>query len=103
MRILWTTKANLRLTNILTYCFTEFGTTVALQFKEGIDNGMRLLSCHPYIGKIEDLYYESHKVRSLLEGYYKILYYVDDTKEIIYILSLFDCRQDPSRMEEEVN
>lgn len=103
MIIFWTTKASLRLTKIYNYCFTEFGTAVALRFMKGIDNDMRLLSRHPYIGKMEEVRYNSHRIRSLVEGYYKILYNVDEANDTIYILSLFDCRQHPSRMEEELN
>lgn len=55
------------------------------------------LSSNPYLGKGEELLCTKGKVfRSLVEGHYKIIYYIEfDT---IIILAFFDCRQDPLKL-----
>jgi plasmid stabilization system protein ParE len=41
---------------------------------------------------------ESLKIRYLIEGNYKILYQINDSRGLIEILAVFDTRQDPSKM-----
>lgn len=103
MIIKWTPKANLRLTEIFNYCLSQYGASVTLRFKKAIDNDIELLSKFPYMGKMEELYYYSHEIRSLVEGHYKILYFVNEAITTIYIIDIFDCRQNPSKLEDELN
>lgn len=58
-----------------------------------------LLENFPEMGTIqENRNAEEFKVRYLVEGNYKILYQINASKGIVEILSVFDTRQDPSKM-----
>lgn len=58
-----------------------------------------LLETNSQLGFVEPLL-ESCPVcyRSLVVGYYKIIYWID--REIIYIAHIFDCRQSPDKLKE---
>jgi len=58
-----------------------------------------LLENFPEIGAVEkSKMLESLKIRYLIEGNYKILYQINDSRGLIEILAVFDTRQDPSKM-----
>ena len=50
----------------------------------------------PYLGKVETDYQGTASFRSLIEGDYKIVYLIKG--EYIYIVAIFDCRQNPSNL-----
>ncbi|MDF9829458.1 type II toxin-antitoxin system RelE/ParE family toxin [Parabacteroides sp. PF5-6] len=99
-----TTFAEQRLTDILDYTFSEYGENAVNKLSRAIDKDILLLTLNPYMGKKEDKRYRTrYEVRSLVELFFKILYVVDEKNECIVILDFFDCRQAPSRMEEDIN
>lgn len=99
-----TTFAQQQLTNILDYTFSEYGENAVNKLSRAIDKDLLLLTINPYMGQKEDKRYRArYEVRYLVEQFLKILYVVDEKNERIVILDFFDCRQDPSRMGEEIN
>ena len=59
----------------------------------------QLLLDFPAMGAIErNKVFGDSKTRYLLEGYYKILYQINLNQGIIEVISVFDTRQDPSKM-----
>lgn len=55
------------------------------------------LQKHPYSGQQEEyLEHLDQGHRRIIEGYFKIIYRVEN--EIIYITDFFDVRQDPAKM-----
>jgi toxin YoeB len=92
-KIIWSPDANLDMLNILEYFYKRNGTKTyskKLYFK--IRKSVRLLSKHPFLGIQTD----DENIRNLIEGDYAIFYKLDE--ETIYILSIFDCRQDPESL-----
>lgn len=56
-----------------------------------------LLEKTPRIGQKEDLLTHMNKeIRYLIEGNYKIVYWIDDN--IVSIATVFDCRQTPQKL-----
>jgi len=99
-----TTFAEQRLTNILDYTFMKYGENAVNKLSRAIDKDLLLLTINPYMGQKEDKRYRTrYEVRSLVEQFFKIFYVVDEMNECIVILDFFDCRQDPSRIEEDIN
>ena len=56
-----------------------------------------LLESHPEIGQIEELLIgRREEYRSLIEGNYKIIYWIDGS--YVRIATVFDCRQNPKKI-----
>ena len=92
-KIIWSPDANLDMLNILEYFYKRNRTKTyskKLYFK--IRKSVRLLSKHPFLGIQTD----DENIRNLIEGDYAIFYKLDE--ETIYILSIWDCRQDPESL-----
>jgi plasmid stabilization system protein ParE len=92
-KIIWSPDANLDMLNILEYFYKRNGTkTYGKKIYFKIRKSVRLLSKHPFLGIQTD----DENIRNLIEGDYAIFYKLDD--ETIYILSIWDCRQDPEAL-----
>lgn len=53
---------------------------------------------HPYLGFKEPILTDNPKeYRSLVEGYYKIIYCIEN-EQYIRIVTIFDCRQSPDKL-----
>jgi plasmid stabilization system protein ParE len=104
MTIKFTNRAKQRLTEILNYSLQEFGATVSLRFAVIIDEDLLLLASNPYIGRKEDILYQSkYTIRSFPEGHYRIVYCVNNELDAIVVLTFFDCRRDPACFETEID
>ena len=60
-----------------------------------------LLASNPYMGKIEPLLInrKGHEYRSLvIHEHFKLIYYIDLSQNILYIVDLWDTRREPSRL-----
>jgi toxin YoeB len=92
-KIIWAPDANLDLLKILEYFQKRNGSKTysrKLYFK--IRKSVRLLGKNPFLG----LQTDDENIRNLIEGDYAIFYKPDS--ETIYILSIWDCRQDPESL-----
>ena len=65
-----------------------------------IENGYKQLALFPYMGPVEStLQAENKHYRSLvIHSHYKIIYTIQGDR--IYIMDIWDCRQDDKRMKE---
>ena len=75
----------------------------SLKFADGVIDRIfdktQLLTEFPEMGTVEQSKaFKDSKVRYLIEGFYKIFYQIDANKGIIEVISIFDTRQDPSKM-----
>lgn len=62
---------------------------------------MAVLATNPQAGQREELLVErEQEFRYLVEGNYKIIYWLESEKAIIS--AIFDCRQNPQKMKEEI-
>jgi plasmid stabilization system protein ParE len=89
----WTDDFEKQFRKIIEYLKVEWSEQAALEFSETFLNLLELINTHPYISV------ESHKyksVRRILVTKQNVLYY-RVKGNTIYLLELFDTRQDPSK------
>jgi len=99
MRIIWSSKAKHQLRKIFDYYKVNASTTVAESLITTILSQTRNLNSFPNMGKREELLLDHPKgFRYLVEGNYKILYWISENE--INIASIFDCRQNPVKISE---
>lgn len=100
-KIQWTRKAQKRLKEIKTYYKENASGSVADHIVSNIVVSVSKLYLYPDIGQVE-LNLEDLPViyRYLVEGHYKIIYKHKGTT--IYIMTVFDCRQDLSKLLEDI-
>lgn len=74
-----------------------FGERVAARFFYEIKAHDSLLETNPYMGqRIPGLDTPRRQFRSLVvHEHYRLIYYVDEKKQLLYVVSLWDTRRDP--------
>lgn len=101
MKIVWTERARLELTDLFMYVKDNFGSQTAIKVRNKIRTDILLLKDQPYLGKLEPLLiHRMVSYRFLISGYYKIIYYVES--DTIYISALWDCRQSPEKITKKI-
>lgn len=106
MQIVWYSRAKSQRKDAISYTFHNFGKAVAQHFQDEIVKTTELLSKYPGMGLIEvELESCAHMYRSITlnHGNYKIIYRVDTGKDTIYIVSLWNCHQNPVRLYSETD
>lgn len=97
MQIVWLDDASEAFDEVIDYCDRVWGEKVSRNFYLQIMKDTALLKENPYMGMSEcKLLHREKEYRSLVEGDYKIIYYIEG--EIIYITALWDCRQEPCKL-----
>ncbi len=100
-KVSWTHRARQQLREITDYLHREAGARTAKKMHTRISARTRILAANPYAGQREELLVDmGEDFRCLVEGNYKIVYYVTD--ERVYVVTVFDCRRDPVGMRGEV-
>lgn len=99
--VYWTQFAEDKLNDVFTYLSEKASPKIAQKIiGQIIDKSLELEKNH-YIGQKEPLLVNRiHDFRYLVFNNYKIIYWVNHKKQRIEIVNLFDCRQNPSKMEE---
>lgn len=93
-RIIWNKRASRQFEQIQQYLEKEFGERSAGLFTSRLFNFLELLTKYPEIGTLEN---KKKNIRGfLLHRHTTILY--KKGKNVIYILSVFDNRQDPAKL-----
>ena len=99
--VYWTTFAENKLTDIFNFYETEAGIDVAQKLVDGIIDKTISLDKNPNIGQKEVILTNRPQCfRYLVCKNYKIIYWVDTNKNRIVIVNVFDCRQNPMKMNE---
>ena len=99
MKLEFTSNARKRQIQIILYCVETFGNKVARRFVSEMEHLLRLLLNNPYMGALEPaLINEKKDYRYWVIHPYKMIYYVDEFTETIYIVTFFDTRQDPAKL-----
>lgn len=103
MEIRWKRKAKIDYQKQLNYCLHEFGRFTTLRFLERMDKLEVLLSAFPHMGKIEpQLSGKKYEYRSfVVHEHFKMIYRLDEEKEVIYIIHFWDTRREPKQLDEE--
>lgn len=103
MKIDWSKKARKRMRDIRDY-YEKISLKVSMEILKDIKSSVEPLKEFPQMAAMEPLLSDFPKpFRSLVvRSTYKIIYYVDDNKEVINIVTVWDCRQDAKKLKEEV-
>lgn len=97
MKIRWTTKAENQLIEIYAYYKLNVSIKVAKSIKQSIFKRNEILLAQPKSSQVEELLKDrNYEYRYLVEGNYKIIYWLEN--EIINIAVVFDCRRNPQKM-----
>lgn len=97
MKIKWSALSEEQLKSIFDYYSLKAGISVARQIIEAIIQRVDILETHPQSGPLEELLQDyPENFRYLVEGNYKIIYWIKD--HVITIASVFDCRQNPEKI-----
>ncbi|MFA6402975.1 MAG: type II toxin-antitoxin system RelE/ParE family toxin [Salinivirgaceae bacterium] len=100
MKIIWSDFASATLKDIYVYYKEKSGVSVAKRIKSNIFMATKHLIKNPNSGQIElSLEKLNEGYRYLVESNYKIIY--KQVAEGILITDVFDCRQDPIKMNDE--
>ena len=91
----WTDQAIRQMKEIYDF-YKAFGKKTIQKRISPIKKQVDRLTRFPYLGKVESNYQGTESFCSLIEGDYKIIYLIRE--ERIYIVAIFDCRQDPSNL-----
>ncbi|MCL3852031.1 MULTISPECIES: type II toxin-antitoxin system RelE/ParE family toxin [Parabacteroides] len=100
--IIWAPNAQRQADLAMTYCLKQFGKKTALRFANQLEKDCIRIKNNPFIGAPEYLLANRPKqYRSLIEGYYKLIYTIEN-EYIIHIVLLWDCRQDPDKLKQTI-
>jgi len=100
-KIIWSQSAKTQLREIYDFHLSVASERVAYRLIGKIASRVDILADHPLAGRIEEsLVTYPQEFRFLIEGNYKIVYYVDGNN--VTIVSVFDCRRDPAKLRENV-
>jgi plasmid stabilization system protein ParE len=101
VKILWTEGAINDLKDIFDYYNLKAGRKIALRLTNSLLDKPQKLISNPEIGQKEKLLSGlKTEMRYLIDGNYKIVYW--NEKNIIYIATVFDCRQNPIKLKNKV-
>ncbi len=99
MTIYWTDFAKSELKKIYVYYDTEVGATLALGILQQLLSHVDVLIDHPEFGRVEELLMDRPgQFRFLVCQNYKIIYLINNLKERIEILDVFDTRLNPEKI-----
>jgi plasmid stabilization system protein ParE len=97
MIVFWTDSAIKQLHDIFEFYKSSANVIISHKIINDIINKTILLEKHPKAGQREKLLTNREKeYRYLVEGNYKIIYWIDET--FVNIAAVFDCRQNPVKM-----
>ena len=82
----------------------KFGRYTTLRFRETISNLQDLLELFPRMGKIEpELSNKKYEYRSfVVHEHFKMVYRLDEMKDVVYVIHFWDVRREPQRLAEEI-
>ena len=99
LKVLWTDNAIEQLENIFDYYKFKAGdNTAKKQVTKIVDRTIQLETL-PESGQLEELLSDrKNHFRYIIEGNYKIIYWIE--KSVVNIATVFDTRQNPSKMKD---
>lgn len=101
LTVYWTLFAEGKLDDIFNFYKINAGLLIAQKLINGIVDKTIGLEKNPYIGQKEQLLIDRpQNFRYIIFKSYKIVYWIDKTQERIEIVNVFDCRQNPVKMNE---
>jgi len=102
LKVFWTDTARYQFEDIFDFLKYKSGVNIAKNIVTRIIDKTLTLEKHPTIGQIEELLQNrEYDYRYLIEGNYKIIYWIENN--YIKIAAVFDCRQNPHKMQQVDN
>jgi plasmid stabilization system protein ParE len=99
LTVYWTQLAQDKLDDIFEYYKFKAGITVGYTLVNGIIDMSLSLENSAYAGQKEKLLSDRvEDFRYLVFKNYKIVYWIDEVKQVIYISNIFDTRQNPHKL-----
>lgn len=99
VKIEWSDLAEGQLRSIYDYLYVKAGPPIAKRLINRIVGKVSILKENPYLGQKEELLVDYPEgFRYLVEGNYKIIYWVQE--QTITVAAVFDCRQNPIKIKE---
>lgn len=100
MEVRLTERCRNRMLEIYNQFYEYSGFRSAEKILSIMQAGYERLALFPYMGRREwNIGIDSHKFRSfVIHRHYKIVYRIKDN--VIYIIDIWDCRQNPHRMKD---
>lgn len=104
MNIEWSKEAEDSFNDIVDWYLTHMGWHSAEKFMNAIEERINLLYNNPYLGPKEESLADKQKpYRSLWDGKHcKIIYYLEETNNVIYIAYIWGCSQDPNKLQSKL-
>ena len=93
LNIRWTTKADIKLDQLIIYLETEWGASVVKAFMRKLYDFLEILSEFPEIGSMQ---YPEKGIRGFALTKQVTIFYKIDSNHII-LLDIFDNRSDPKK------
>ena len=104
MRVVWEEGVWQDLDAVFAYGSLRFGETVATRLVNQVLAYENLLAAHPYMGRREP--YLAHLsipyYSVVVHRHYKLIYQIDEEQDVVRILALWDTRQDPARLTDQL-
>lgn len=99
LKLNWTEYSKNELRKIFLYYKSKSNLKTAKKLVEQISKEVFILEKYPFIGKIEEqLVDRKEEFRYFLYSNHKIVYYVDVEINLVEIVDIFDCRQEPLKI-----
>lgn len=99
LKVFWTDFAKSELKNIFDYHKEKVSVKIAKQIVEQIVVTADELKSFPEMGAVEELLQSRpENFRYIINTNYKIIYWINNTKERIEIVDVFDTRQNPIKI-----
>ncbi|WP_456313209.1 type II toxin-antitoxin system RelE/ParE family toxin [Pseudomonas shirazensis] len=99
LTVYWTQFAEDKLNDIFEYCKFKAGIKVAQTLVNGIIDVSLTLEFNAYGGQKEELLSEKiEDFRYSIFINYKIIYWIDEHRQIVYVSNIFDTRQNPQKL-----
>ena len=96
--VLWTEEAISELHEIFNYFNSKAGLQATQKISNTIIDRTIILEKHPRAGQREELLKNlQEEIRYLVEGNYKIVYWIEEI--LVIIATVFDSRQNPRKLE----
>ena len=100
LKLFWTNFSQKELEKIYQYYREKAGIRIAKKIVNGIYNETLKLKRQPEIGQAEELLKNrKQEFRYLVYKNYKVIYWINNTKNRIEINDVFDTRQNPIKIE----
>lgn len=99
LKLNWTEYSKNKLLKIFLYYKVKSNLKIAKNKVEEISKQVLILEKYPFIGQKEELLMgRKQEFRYFLYANHKIIYYVDLEINLVEIVDIFDCRQEPLKI-----